>query len=185
MAQVCEAPSDAVVPLIEVYGAGRRFAYLGHSLGALVAHAVAARLEPDHLFVSAARAPGHALQLDEVRSPSTDIALDLLARLGGTPQEVLDDAELMDLLRPTLTADLELLEDAASRPRVITGCPIRTYGGTEDPLVSLEVLTQWELCTSGPFSIRQFPGDHFYLAGLAPELLADIASHLCPHQPFH
>ena len=175
---------DALLPLIEAHGSGRRVAYLGHSLGALVAHAVAARLEPDQLFVSAARAPGHALQTAGVPSPSTDVGRDLLARLGGTPQEVLDDTELMDLLLVTLTADLELLEEAAGRPNVIVGCPIRAYGGTEDPLVDPDVLAQWARCTSGRFSIRPFPGGHFYLAAFARELVADIASRLVPPGPF-
>lgn len=158
---------DALVPLIEAHGNGRRVAYLGHSLGALVAHALAERLEPDHLFVSAARAPGQALRTAE-----------LLAQLGGTPQEVLDDAEMMDLLLPPLAADLEVLEDAASRPSAPVDCPIRTYGGKDDPLVSTEELAQWEPFTRAQFSTRRFPGDHFYLAVLASELLTDICSHL-------
>lgn len=172
---------DALVPVIEAHGHGRRLAYLGHSLGALVAHSLAERVEPAHLFVSAARPPGRARRSSEAQLRSADGGRELLAELGGTPQEVLDDAELMDLLRPTLTADLELLADAASRPGAIVGCPIRAYGGTDDPLVSIDDLTGWEAGTSGPFSVRRFPGDHFYLAGLAPELLADIATHLRPH----
>ena len=103
---------------------------------------------------------------------------ELLAQLGGTPQEVLDDAEMMDLLLPPLAADLEVLEDAASRPSAPVDCPIRTYGGKDDPLVSTEELAQWEPFTRAQFSTRRFPGDHFYLAVLASELLTDICSHL-------
>ncbi len=170
---------DALVPLIEAHGNGRRVAYLGHSLGALVAHALAERLEPDHLFVSAARAPGQALRTAELQFPLADVGQrELLAQLGGTPQEVLDDAEMMDLLLPPLAADLEVLEDAASRPSAPVDCPIRTYGGKDDPLVRTEELAQWEPFTRAQFSTRRFPGDHFYLAVLASELLTDICSHL-------
>ena len=82
------------------------------------------------------------------------------------------------LLLPPLAADLEVLEDAASRPSAPVDCPIRTYGGKDDPLVSTEELAQWEPFTRAQFSTRRFPGDHFYLAVLASELLTDICSHL-------
>ncbi|MGA2589324.1 MAG: putative thioesterase, partial [Bryobacteraceae bacterium] len=42
-------------------------------------------------------------------------------------------------------------------------CPIRAYGGTQDPNVRREHLEAWSQQTTASFGLRLFPGGHFFL----------------------
>jgi len=90
------------------------FAFFGHSMGGLIAFEVAREFRrkqlplPLHLFVSSVRAP---------QFPNRDrIAPDMpepqfkeeLRRLNGTPNEVLENKELMNLMLPMLRADFSV-----------------------------------------------------------------------------
>src|SRR4051794_13772560 len=95
---------------------GVPFAFFGHSMGALIAFEIARRLRrnslalPCRLFVSACRAPHLPNQHAPVHSlPDAELRL-TLAEFGGTPRELLDDDELMELVLPTLRADFTVCE---------------------------------------------------------------------------
>ena len=92
------------------------FVFFGHSMGALIGFEVARRLrregrrEPEGLFVSGRRAP----QIDEPEPVTFNLPdaelLDELRRLNGTPEEVLDNPDLLQLMLPILRADFEVCQ---------------------------------------------------------------------------
>lgn len=94
----------------------RPFAFFGHSMGATISFELARHLrqeknvKPVHLFVSGRRAP----QLPERHASTYDLPgaefLEELRRLKGTPKEVLEHPELMELMLPLLRADFELIQ---------------------------------------------------------------------------
>jgi medium-chain acyl-[acyl-carrier-protein] hydrolase len=159
-----EALSEALLPLLD-----RPFALFGHSLGSLVSFELARNLEARHrarpvrLIVSAGPAPQiphrglpiHTLPDEEF---STE-----LRRLNGTPEDLLNHNELMDIVLPSLRADFALYESYQYSWGPPLSCPISTYGGLNDRRVSHRDLEAWRDQTLSSFSIRMFPGDHFYL----------------------
>jgi medium-chain acyl-[acyl-carrier-protein] hydrolase len=140
----------------------------GHSLGALLAYEVARLLrqrdaEPALLFVSGRQAPGLPSRRNPIAHLSGDRFVAELKAIGGTPAEILESDELISLLLPMLKADFALAEEYASPPGPPLDCPVVALGGSIDPWVNADDLRAWSGVTNGPFSVRMFPGDHFYL----------------------
>lgn len=146
------------------------FAIFGHSMGAAIAYELARRLATTHraaltrLLVSGRSAPGSPPRLPPVHHLTDEQFLARLRLLGGTPPAVLADTELLTALLPGLRADFELNETYRPDPRPHLDLPVCAYGGCEDPLVDPAELLAWRGVSSGPFTLRTFPGDHFYLA---------------------
>ncbi len=116
-----------------------------------------------HLFVSGHQAPQlpdrnpplHALPHDEFVAK--------LRELNGTPEEVLQHEELLQLLAPILRADFAVCETYAYQAEPPLPLPLSAYSGLGDDYVNRDELDAWREQTTGRFSIRMFPGDHFYL----------------------
>jgi medium-chain acyl-[acyl-carrier-protein] hydrolase len=58
------------------------------------------------------------------------------------------------------------------------GCPISAFGGLHDHRVSRGDLEAWRDQTSASFSVRMFPGDHFFLNTIQPILLPLLSQEL-------
>jgi medium-chain acyl-[acyl-carrier-protein] hydrolase len=86
-----------------------------------------------------------------------------LRELNGTPEEVLENDELMQLLLPVLRADFALCETYVYRPEPPLDCPITAFGGLRDASVRREHLEAWREQTTSSFLLHMFPGDHFFL----------------------
>src|SRR5262249_54588428 len=59
-------------------------------------------------------------------------------------------------------------------PEIKLSCPIHAFVADDDIIVAEENMTAWAERTTREFSIRVFPGDHFYLNAHLPELVKDI-----------
>jgi len=190
-ARLSEPPLTDVYPLAEACAEGllpwldKPFALFGHSLGALVAFELARYLErrhglaPVHLFASGCDAP----QLPERETnmhhlPDAEF-IKALRRLQGTPEAVLADPELRDLVLPILRADFTICETYEYRHGPPLACAISAYGGLRDAYVGRERLEAWRIQTSGPFTVRMFPGDHFFLNSDRSLLLRILSQDLC------
>lgn len=154
-----------------------KFAFFGHSMGAMIAFELARELrrrkmpQPAHLLVSGRRAPNMP-KTDPVtyNLPEDEFRAELL-RLNGTPTEVLEHAELMSLLLPLLRADFELVQTYEYADDAPLSCPIAVYGGLEDHEVPREALLPWKQQTEARFSLQLLPGDHFFLRSASRHLL--------------
>lgn len=118
---------------------------------------------PACLFVSGYRAP----QLMAPYPPTYQLAevefLSQLCTMGGTPDDVIRNQELMELFVPLLRADFELCETYVYTPEEPLDCRIFCFGGLEDRRVSREELLAWRVQSRMPLLLRFFPGDHFFL----------------------
>lgn len=190
-ARLSEKPFIDVHPLAEACAAGllpwldKPFALFGHSLGALVAFELARflrrrhGLEPFHLIASGCGAP----QLPERETnmhhlPDAEF-IEALRRLQGTPEAVLADPELRELVLPILRADFTICETYQYREEGPLACPISAYGGLRDAYVGRDRIEAWRKQTTGAFSARLFPGDHFFLNGDRALLLRVLSQDLC------
>ena len=171
--------APAIPPLLDL-----PFALFGHSMGAFVAFELARELRrtcgkrPAHLFVSGARAPHLPDREPPMRHlPDAEFAA-RLRRLNGTPAEVLDTPELLQVVLPTLRSDITLCETYVYRDEEPLDCPITAYGGEGDEKVPVEDLAAWRAHTAGQFRYMVLPGDHFFLLGARAELLRSLSDEL-------
>jgi medium-chain acyl-[acyl-carrier-protein] hydrolase len=176
-----EALSEALSPLLET-----RFAFFGHSMGALVALELARHLRrekrrgPVRLIASAARAP----QIPDPDPPLHDVTdgelVKGLEHLDGIPREISQNLELLHTFLPALRADLAVCETYAYYDEPPLDCPISAYGGQQDTRVPHEHLEGWRAQTVAGFVLRMFPGNHFFFMSRARApflhaLCADLA----------
>lgn len=151
----------------------------GHSMGALLAHAVAAALPaaPAQLVVSGSRPPG-APSPGGVRPWAERTDEDLVAGLVrlGAPAEPFADPDVRALALPVLRADL----GAAARYRPATpvrplSCPLTAVAGEHDEEAPPEAVAGWAAHTTGGFARRVLDGGHFLAESCLPELAAVLA----------
>ncbi|TQJ52597.1 alpha/beta fold hydrolase [Streptomyces sp. NBC_00080] len=161
---LAEAATAAVLPETDL-----PVTLFGHSMGALVAFAVAARLEhehgvkPAHLIVSGAPAP-HLPSRASVNATLPDGELIAwLREMGGSDPSVLADDELLGMLLPVLRADLAVGDTFRPYRGAPLSCPVTVLHGNGDALVDVAELDAWAEHTSGRTQRFALPGGHFYL----------------------
>jgi len=182
MKPLLEAVCEAMAPWLEI-----PFAFFGYSFGALVAYEAALELlakkglEPSHLIVAAHRAPQVPNEDRQLWNLDDDEFRVELEKLEGTPKEVLDHPELMELMMPLLRADFEINDTyRIERVEARLGCPVTAVGGLADHDVAREHLEPWRELTRGRFRLRMIPGGHFFLHEQRETLLQAIAEVLGP-----
>ena len=173
---------EALTPLFRSVQ-DKPFALFGHSIGSTVAFEVARELRrtggpaPVRLFASAGRAP-------VLREPSTmhelpdDQFVEEVFRIGGTPEHVMRNKELMELILPMLRSDFTLGGTYRYAKEAPFEFPITAFGGTIDPRANREQMEAWRMETSAEFDCEIFPGGHFYLREVEQDLLNAISARL-------
>ncbi|NET30971.1 MAG: thioesterase [Cyanothece sp. SIO1E1] len=167
-----QALGPAIVPYLD-----KPFAFFGHSMGALISYELAQTLSqnygfsPISLFVSACRAPQLPTTKPPIHTLSDAAFLKELRRLNGTPEEVLQNTELMQLRLPMLRADFTVLETYTYTPKLPLHSPITAFGGWHDQEVSHDELKAWRLHTNVAFSLQMLPGNHFFIHSAQSHLL--------------
>ncbi len=155
---------------------GHAYAIYGHSMGGLLGYLLTRRIlsagiqAPLHLFVSGRRAPSVVRDNPPRHLLPKENFIDYLKDLGGIPQEVLDEGELMDFFEPILRADFKAIEtynhDFVSPFEI----PITLFQGLNDKEVDHPKLLPWQQETRQPISIKTFPGGHFFIFDHLPQL---------------
>jgi medium-chain acyl-[acyl-carrier-protein] hydrolase len=169
--------ANAMLPLLDA-----PFAFFGHSMGSIIAFELARFLrrdygrEPYALFASGRRAP-HVPATD----PATydlpqDQFLEELRRIDGTPTEVLEHAELMELLIPFVRADFRLIQTYEYTEGDPLSCPIYACCGMQDKEETRELMSKWKEQTESWFKLHMLPGDHFFLRS-SESLLLELLAH--------
>lgn len=163
------------------------FALFGHSMGGLLAYLCALRLRdaglpaPRALFVSAQEAPARrGAPPQPPRHLLPDAAfLEMLRALGGCPDEVLAEPQLMAYFTPILRADFQAVDGWRHRPHRPLDVPLTVLLG-EDDCVCEQAAAAWAEETHGRFALRRFPGGHFYIQQHWSDLAELIAEQLAP-----
>ena len=175
--EIVDAVAQAIVPQLD-----RPFAFFGHSMGAIICFELARKLRrdrgltPAHLFVSAHRAPQTACTRPTFHNLPDAEFVEKLRWLKGTPAEVFEHPELMRLLLPLLRRDFAAVEEYSYRHEPPFDSPISAFGGLQDQVVSRDEMQGWRAQTEGAFSLRMFPGEHFFIH-TAETLLVGLLSH--------
>lgn len=152
----------AILPLLD-----KPCILFGHSMGSLLVLELARRLQAlgqgaqlKKVFFSACHPP-HLPRRRLSQLPDAEF-LAALAAMGGTPDHVLQDGELMALFLPLLRADFAVCESARDDAAPPLSCPMVVYGGIDDA-ISLDDLASWRRYGQAQFQMKLFPGAHFYI----------------------
>jgi medium-chain acyl-[acyl-carrier-protein] hydrolase len=148
---------------------GSPFAIFGHSMGALFTYEVGQRIRlqtgqaPSHLFFSGRGAPHRKLSDKIIHSlPDAEFQEEIL-RLGGTPKEIFEQAELAQIFLPILRSDYRLVETYESVDQFEPmDCDFTILRGTEDRYTR-EDAEEWRHYTKRRCHIEDFQGNHFFI----------------------
>jgi surfactin synthase thioesterase subunit len=157
------------------------YAFVGACSGGIVALELARRLRahgrptPSALFAAACPAPRLRGEETAVHRLPLDQMLAEVSEFGGLSEEVMENAELLELLEPTLRADLRLAETWRYRADAPLDVPVVVIGGLDDDVVRPDELLAWHTETRRTFSMRLIEGDHFVLTS-APKLAARVVA---------
>ncbi|MFF4473812.1 thioesterase II family protein [Streptomyces sp. NPDC001599] len=148
----------------------RPYAFLGHSLGALIAFETARSLRarggpgPAVLFATghvAPHLPSPGRKLAEL--PTPEFWAEVCA-LGGTAPELLDHAALREAAEPGLRAEFRASENYRYIPGRPLDCRIVALAGTDDDRAPADQCAPWRLHTTGSFAQHTVSGGHFFVA---------------------
>lgn len=169
----------AIAPLLD-----KPYAIFGYSMGALVAFETARVLEknghpkPKTVFAASRQAPSLPPQAPPFFDLPDDEFWAQVKKLNGSPDEVFEKPELLELIGPVLRNDLRLCDSYSHDDDTLLSCPIRAYGSEHDLLTPLDALQAWEHHTENSFTTKVFPGDHFFIHHQTEALVADISQTL-------
>lgn len=178
-----ERPFTRIAPLVQViaehiqHETNIPYALYGHSMGALISFELARELfrshnrGPEHLFVSGRHAPQWPRDEPITFNLPHDEFISELQRLEGTPAEVLNNPELLEVFEGLLRADFEAVETYEYRPGKPLPCPITVYGGLQDKHVPGESCRAWQEQTLASCKVRMFPGGHFFIRDQQPDFV--------------
>lgn len=184
-----EPSFTAIEPLVESLSREIRpfldlpFVFYGHSLGAAVSFELSRTLAregivPQFLFVSGRNAPHQPRRRPPIHHlPDGEFKSELL-EMNGTPQEILENQELMELMLPMLRADFTISETYKFQQGPTLQCPLASFGGEKDPDVDEEGVRGWGEHTGAAFHWHMLPGDHFFLHQSRDILLHRILRHM-------
>jgi pyochelin biosynthesis protein PchC len=168
---------DAMLPLLDL-----PFAMFGHSLGAAVAHEVTRQLEalhlvPIRLYVSGRRAPQFERMTTRYLHDDERLWKDV-CRLGGTPEQLLNNATVRDVMLPILRNDYRLSETYLPKHTTPLRCPITAFVGDQDEEVTAEHAAGWSAFSATGFDLQVMSGGHFFLIRQWAELLSRLVQGL-------
>lgn len=178
--------TDLVEPIAEALAPflNEPFAFFGHSMGALISFEVGrflrrqGRALPWHMFVSGRSAPQLKLEHKPLYNLPKEELLAELQELEGTPREVLEHPELMELMLPILRADFSICDTYEYTEEAPLACPITAFGGLQDSDISRRRVEAWREQTSATFTLRMFRGNHFFIHSNETLLLNLLATQL-------
>lgn len=182
--QPCLTRMSELVPVlsrdIEARACGEPYALLGHSMGALLSFEIARGLRasgaslPSILFIVASGPPQARTKRSKLLTLSDESLWSDLARKGAIATELLHDQELRRFLVPLIRADLEVCEEYNYIAETPLDVPISVLTGVDDIDCPFHAVEQWRQQTTSSFTLRRFPGGHFFLASALPDVARAI-----------
>ena len=162
-------------PLLRPY-LDRPYIIFGHSMGGRIGYELMCKARenndrlPMHFICSGCPAPNTLRKKPPVFLQTDDEFITYLRSLNGTPEEVLQNAELMSLLLPSLRADFQLVDNYYVSEAKQMDCPTSLFTGSTDNHVGLEDVKNWKEFFVEKPEMLEFPGGHLFVEENKAEL---------------
>lgn len=160
------------------------YAIYGHSMGGLLAFLLTRKLlekgnkPPVHIFISGTSGPSDITRTQEKRSLlGKEEFIEEVKDLGGMPDEILKNDELLHFFEPILRADFKISEDYEYKSQAPLNIPFTVITGSEEDMTKEEIYL-WQKETKQIVDFKEFPGNHFFIYDYINEIMDIIANKL-------
>ncbi|MEJ8545002.1 thioesterase II family protein [Brevibacillus borstelensis] len=161
---------------------GSPFVFFGHSMGGLLAYELyytflaQGETTPEVLFVSG-KNPPHKDMIKNRHTLSDEELILELKELGGTPEEILQNRELLDIVLPIIRSDFAMLERYDYTPKKTPlGKNLVVLSGSGDQMT--KEVAEWKEYTSEECTFYSFEGGHFFLHDFTEQIVQIINHHV-------
>lgn len=148
---------------------GEEYGIFGHSMGGVLAYELYYKIVkegydiPKHMFFSGSRCPKFSNYKEDRYLLPDDEFIEVVIKLGGTPKEVIENKELLELCLPILRSDFKILETYTYKEKdEKLKCDVTVLNGTKDTIPK-EGIYGWCEVTEGKGSVHNLEGGHFFL----------------------
>ncbi|WP_234121328.1 thioesterase II family protein [Clostridium hydrogenum] len=145
------------------------YAIYGHSMGALLGYELYYKINkenlrlPKHIFFSGYKPPSLPRKEKQIYLLPDEEFIKEVIKLGGTPREVAENEELLQLFTPILRNDFKMLEKYIYKEKKDKiQCDISILNGKKDD-ITLEEILEWKYHTDKGFKVYEFEGNHFFI----------------------
>lgn len=155
------------------------YCLLGYSMGGAVCYELYQLLRaqrcplPRHMFICSSDIPAHKQNFSGIRKMSDEELIVQLQELGGTPQEVLENKELMELILPLVRADFAAVEEYYPTITLKMNCGGTVIYGTLELAATENRFADWQNFFSQTVCFIGVEGGHFFIHD-NPDLLAGV-----------
>ncbi|EDP94252.1 alpha/beta fold hydrolase [Kordia algicida OT-1] len=153
------------------------YAIFGHSMGAVLTYLLTHKIaksdfpNPIHLFVSGCRAPKIERKPPFYNDLPKDEFVEKIRKMGGCPEEILQNDDLMALFEPSLRADFKAIETYKYQKQAPLKTPMTVFIGNKDKVTWNEA-KEWQDETIHKIDIKEFEGNHFFIFDHKKEVTA-------------
>lgn len=164
--------ADVLTPYLDM-----PYILYGHSMGSMITFELTRELRrrglklPVKIIVSGRRGPQVPARTKSLHDLPDDEFVEGLKNYNGTPAQVFESKELMELFLPILRADFTVNGTYEYYDEEPFDIPLSVYGGTDDHLANQEELNAWKEHTTKAFSLQMMEGNHFFIQGNRDEFL--------------
>ncbi|CAK7015992.1 alpha/beta fold hydrolase [Tissierella carlieri] len=190
-----EAMVNDVYNIIEDQLSDLPYAFFGHSMGSAIVFELAHKIRmnnrpvPSHLFLSSRDAPITLSEDDTERdiNKNTDKDdkefIEDLRRLGGIPDELYANEELLNFFLPIIKCDVNNMRTYSFTSKDVLDLDMSVlYGINED--IEISKIEAWQEFTLKKVRIKVFQGGHFYIVSSRNELIQYINDTLLSYNIF-
>ncbi len=147
---------------------GKNIYLFGHSMGAIIATALATTLKNkgqplEHLFVSGSIAPHYRDPRKKLHHLDKEQLWEKVLSFNGTPSEIACFPDLLLMMEKRLRADLELCENWSLPANEKMSCKLSVFYGDGDLFLNKSGLIGWQELVTQKASYHSFSGEHFYI----------------------
>ena len=154
--------------------------FVGHSNGALLAFELARKIDSykkgviQHLILSAKRPPHLESKNKGIHKLPQQQFIEKLKDYKFTPDEILNNEELMEVFTPMLRADFALSETLSFDSSLQMDISTTIFWGNEDLDTPIEDLKKWKDLISKELNYFEFSGGHFFINTHEDEFLNKV-----------
>ncbi len=159
-----------------------KIALFGHSLGAHISvelvHFFKTHLNivPKWLGISSKNPPDPHKKNTSFMNYNAEEILQWLNKMNGTPSELLESKEILNLFLPCIKNDMKLYFNLNStfnnNEKIET--PISVFYGNKDPSIHSEEINNWQNFTHHTCDYYVYEGDHFYFNNNESKFASDM-----------
>lgn len=163
------------------------YAFYGHSMGGLLAYLLTIKLmskkhkAPVHIFITGTSGPSDVKRIEKKRSSlNKEEFIKEIKDLGGMPEEILQNDELLHFFEPILRSDFKACETYEHKSYPPLDIPFTVITGTEEDMEKEEIYL-WQKESRKIVDFKEFPGDHFFIYNYIDEIMKIITEKLSFH----